>query len=117
LRLGNKSDIKVCLEKGYPVQAEAPNVDALLLDGAAIVNMIKPSAAKTFSNYNVCTKVFIPFMVSQLHQTSRVDLVWDEYIPDSLKFGQAQDCLTTGRHFSGWMKRKLSSSDTWQNKL
>jgi hypothetical protein len=69
LRAGNKSDILVCREKGYPVQAEAPNVDALLLDDAAIVNMIKPGAAIlqlcTTSIYSICGVTAAPDQQSQ----------------------------------------------------
>ena len=46
LRSGTKSDLSLCLENNGPVQAQRPSVEALLLDGAAIVNMLKPGASE-----------------------------------------------------------------------
>ena len=51
LRSGSKSDLLPCLEKNGPGQAQRPSVEALLLDGTAIVNMLKPRASKTFQEY------------------------------------------------------------------
>ena len=63
LRLGTKSDIINCLEKLVPTtdddfmldvqtpSTDKPTVDAVILDGAAIVNMLKPGTACTFSDY------------------------------------------------------------------
>ena len=52
-----------------PVQAEMPTVEFLVLDGAAIVNMIKPGAAKTFQEY--CGLVFLP---NQVRYVDRVNV-------------------------------------------
>ena len=60
-----------------------PTVDAVILDGAAIVNMLKPGTAKTFSDY--ASQVFLPYITTQLHSAQRVDVVWDEYVHGSLK--------------------------------
>ena len=66
LRIGTKSDIVSCLEKLVPtstrdslpdVQPCTPIVDAVVLDGAAIVNMLKPGTARTFSDY--ASQVFL----------------------------------------------------------
>ena len=65
----------------YDLQSE--DVDAVLLDGAAIINMLPPGAATTFKEYSEL--VFLPYVHSQLRKTDRVDIVWDEYIPNSLK--------------------------------
>ena len=56
---------------------------ALVLDGAAVVNMLKARAAKTFLEYG--DQVFYPFIESKLRNVSRVDVVFDQYLPDSLK--------------------------------
>ena len=54
LRSGNKSDLLFCLERLCPAEAEKPSVDVLLLDGAAIVNMLKlTGACKTFAEYSL----------------------------------------------------------------
>ena len=85
LRTGTKSDLVDCLEDLVPTQENAPNptVQVIIIDGAAIVNMLRPGAAKTFSDY--AKQVFSPYIKSQLHHVNRVDVVWDEYFPESLK--------------------------------
>ena len=85
LRTGPKSDLVVCLENLLPSQENAPNpkVQVNILDGAALVNMLRPGAAKTFTDY--VQQVFSPYILSQLRHVSRLDVVWDEYLPESLK--------------------------------
>ena len=61
----------------------APIVDAVILDGAVIVNMLKPGTACTFSDY--AFNIFLPYITSQLEHVHRVDVVWDEYVRGSLK--------------------------------
>ena len=52
LRLGVKSDLMKCLDSLTTNPSITPVVDAMLIDGAALVNMLKPSGAcKTFSDY------------------------------------------------------------------
>ena len=83
LRSGTNSDLLSCLEKSGPVQAQRPPVEALLLNGAAIVNMPKPGASKTFQEYS--ETVFLPHVTNQLRNVEKVDVVWDRYLPGSLK--------------------------------
>ena len=45
--------------------------------------MLRPDFAKTFSDY--ATQVFLPYITSQLQHVNRLDIVWDEYIADSVK--------------------------------
>ena len=61
----------------------APEVDAIILDGAVVVHMLHPGTAKTFQEY--ADFVFGPCISSQIDKTSCVDVVWDVYLPDSLK--------------------------------
>ncbi len=83
LRTGTKSDLVGCLEDLVPAQEDAPNTGVQVLDGVAIVNILLPGAAKTFSDY--AKYVFSPYITSQLQHVNRVDVVWDEYFPESLK--------------------------------
>ena len=83
LRSGTKSDLLSCLEKNGQAQAQRPSVEALLLDGAAIVNMLKPGVSKTFQEYS--ETVFLPYLIKQLWNVERVDVVWDRYLPAVLK--------------------------------
>jgi hypothetical protein len=84
LRHGTKSDLLHCLTDVSTIAAsDTPVVDALLLDGAVIVNILKPGASSTFKEY--ADKVFLPYLSRQLRCVKRLDIVWDEYLPDSLK--------------------------------
>ena len=83
LHLATKSDILVCLEGLAEAQSVAPIATNLVIDGAALVQMLKPGAAKTFEDY--AHQVVIPYILSQLNTVSRLDLVWDSYVTDSLK--------------------------------
>ena len=84
LRSGTKADLLECFQDTYPTPTDSiPDVDAILLDGAAVMNILKPGSAETFKEYSEV--VFLPFVQSQLQKTNRVDIIWDEYIQDSLK--------------------------------
>ena len=58
-------------------------VDAIILDGSAIVQMLNPRTSKTFQEY--ADTVFAPYISAQLEKTDRIDIVQDVYIPDSLE--------------------------------
>ena len=55
LRLATKSDLLLCLEDLLPLTEEANSlvreVDTFVLDGAAIVNMLKPVRSDSFAEY------------------------------------------------------------------
>jgi len=78
LRTGTKFDQQPCLEKITPVQAERPSVEALLLDGMAIVNMLNPSPSRTFEEFSQC--VFLLYVKHSLMLYGTYI-----YITDSLK--------------------------------
>ena len=83
LRQGTKSDLLDCLAKCAPTTQNNPQVDAKVLDGAAIVHMLKPRGCLTFKDY--ANLVFLPYVASQLENVDRIDIVWDQYLPESLK--------------------------------
>ena len=85
LRSCNKSELLKSLETVHTTPlSNTPNVDALLIDGAALINMLKPNGAcKTFSDY--AEQVYLPYIKEQLRKVQRVDVVWDRYIHNSLK--------------------------------
>ena len=81
---GQKSDLITCIEVNTAF--ERPSVDAVVLDGAAIVNMFPPGKCKTFKEY--AETVFLPYIISYCTQNvKRNDLVWDRYLENSLKQG------------------------------
>lgn len=61
------------------------NYDCIVLDGAVIVHILPTTGATTFCEY--ADEIFIPYLTKQLEQTTRIDIVWDTYLPDSLKEG------------------------------
>ena len=70
LRLGTKSELVHCLELHSQVTFEHPPVDALVIDGAVIVNMLKPTGCQTFQDYS--SNVFNPFITRQLFTFHRL---------------------------------------------
>ena len=54
-----------------------------MLDGAVIVHLLSTAEVSTFQEY--ADKVFIPYMSQQLQHATRVDVVWNTYLPDSLR--------------------------------
>lgn len=109
VRDGNKSELLHCLEELVPLEESlpSPRVEVLILDGAAIVNMLKPVNSKTFQDY--ANKVFLPYIQSQLQHVSRLDLVWDVYLPESLKAD------TRSKRGKGIRRRVEASSAVPQN--
>ncbi|XP_045131595.1 uncharacterized protein LOC123516404 [Portunus trituberculatus] len=83
LRQGKKSDLLDCLTSSVECSIDAPDSDAIILDGAALVNMLKPVVCTTFNDY--ADKVFLPYIEKQLERADRVDIVWDQYLENSLK--------------------------------
>ncbi|KAK3097011.1 hypothetical protein FSP39_005574 [Pinctada imbricata] len=102
LRTGSKSDLIQCLESGLRVQEEPSNIDMLLIDGAALVNMLLPRGAKTFLEY--AETVFIPYIISQLSRVQRIDIIWDVYESNSLKHS------TRVRRGKGLRRRVMSDT-------
>ncbi len=56
---------------------------SVILDGAVIFQMLKPTAIKNFAEY--ASQIFIPYIFSRFQNASCVDLVWDRYLEDTLK--------------------------------
>ena len=83
LRPDNKSDLLKCLEKVHPLSSEVPATDAVILDGAAVVNVVQPRGCKTFQDY--AENCFIPYLQTEVRNAKRLDIVRDIYLPNSLK--------------------------------
>ncbi len=94
------------------VASQIRTVQVIILDGAAIINMLRPGTAKTFQDY--ATDVFVPYIKSQLQHVTRLDIVWDVYLPESLKAD------TRSKRGKGVRRRVESSSaipGNWQEFL
>ena len=78
------SDLMGCLEKHVVSVSNArPETEVSVMDGAVLVNMLKPGGCKTFGEY--AAKVFVPCVKKEQNCAERVDIVWDQYIDTSLK--------------------------------
>ena len=86
LRQGTKSDIIACLPGMLaPGRSKAvKEATVVILDMAAVINIIKPQRARIFGEYTQIQ--LLPYMQSQMTEnTSRVDAIWDTYQEASLK--------------------------------
>ena len=83
LRPSVKSDLVECLEELIPPTQTVPHVDAKVLDGAVIVHLLKPRGSRTFKDYY--QDVFRSYIELQLRDVTRLDVVWDSYLPNSLQ--------------------------------
>ena len=89
LRFGVKSEIMSELESQVDLPSITPPVVVILIDGAALVNQLKPvGGCKTFQDY--ADNCFIPYINRKLQQVSRLDIVWDVYLENSIK-GSARE--------------------------
>ena len=60
-----------------PKNVVPANFKVISMDGAALVNLLKPTVKeKTFSEY--ASNKFIPYVTAQLQHVKRIDIVWDE---------------------------------------
>ena len=56
---------------------DKPDTDTVLLDAAAIINMLNPGVSRTFQEY--AYQVFVPHVTRQLDSSRRVDIIFDQY--------------------------------------
>lgn len=87
---GTKSDILPLLEaEAPPGPSSKPPTDAAVLDGPAIIHLIKPGTAATIGEY-IQVQV-VPYLLGWMGSLSRLDIVWDVYKKDSLKLGTREN--------------------------
>jgi len=98
LHFGTKADLLACFDamcdSGCDQNASSLTVDTYVLDGAAIVQMLKPGSCRTFQDYR--DRLFVPYLLSLLKRCNRVDVVFDIYYADSLKVTTREKRGTTG---------------------
>jgi len=78
LRPSNKSLLLNCLEDLAMPGDAAPEVDAVMLDGPAVVHFLTPQNCRTFAEY--ASKIFLPFIERTLTACNRLDLICDSII-------------------------------------
>ena len=84
LRTGGKSDILKCLEVPTAPSVHANDVTVKVVDMAAVVHMVRPTRAATFSDY--IPMHLAPHLKSLLDPyVQPLDAVWDTYSEWNLK--------------------------------
>jgi len=74
--------------------------------------MLKPTDVKTFNKY--AHNIFIPYLTRKLQSVTRLDLVWDRYLADSLKRATRAKC---GRGVRRRVVGAATIPRNWQNFL
>ena len=69
-----------CLGRHSQVTVEHHPISALVIDGAVVVKMLKPTGCETFQDYS--NNDFNPYISRQLSTVQRLDVVWDVYEPE-----------------------------------
>ena len=80
LRSGQKADHIKCILNQAADPPSNFQADAVILDGAVIVQMLPVETARTFDEY--FNAIFAPYVLHQMETANRVDLVFDEYRKD-----------------------------------
>lgn len=115
LRLGKKSDLMGCLEQHAQGTCNVrPPTDATIMDGAVLVNLLRPGGCKTFGDYAL--KVFIPYVQREHSLALRVDIVWDQYYENSLK-GQTREKRVSGPSHRRRVEMSSPVPKNWQHFL
>ena len=84
LRSGTKAVLVTCFTDTCNLTIGQPSlVDATVLDGPVIVQMLQPKVVSSFEEY--FEVIFAPYILRQLEHVQRLDIVWDVYKDDSLK--------------------------------
>ena len=78
-----KSGPLIYFEEFCIAKTEAPVASSVTVEKAAVVQMLHPKDARTFSKYEL--NVFILYIMLKLHNATHLDLVWDRYVKDSLE--------------------------------
>ena len=80
-----KRNMLPCLEDFITVKENVSSltVEVIIFDGAAIVNMLWSGTAKTFVNY--ANDILKSYITSQVQHVTKLDIIWDVYIPQNLK--------------------------------
>lgn len=85
LRSTSKSELyKRLLDCIGETPVSQPPVQVKIIEGAAIIHMLKPRTARDFKEY--IENVYIPFIVRECTNVERLDVVWDRYVKIACNF-------------------------------
>ena len=86
---GTKSELLACLKTCYQPDLHVATIDVALqssgkiLEGSVLVNMLKPEKRSTFKEY--AEQTIVPKISKALASSTRVDIIFDKYLENSLK--------------------------------
>ena len=106
IRSGDKSDLIQCLKllaNDQEIPLDMPDVDGLVIEGAVLVNQLKPNKDQSFTAYAEETVHTYVKRYQRNAGAKRVDLVYDKYLDKSLK-GMTREKRGTG------IRRKVTLS-------
>ena len=83
MRSGDKSSLVGIVEGQDYWPDDAPPIDAHILHGSLMVYLLVSSGRKTFKQY--FHSPILPYIQIHLQPCKRLDIVFDQYMPDSLK--------------------------------
>ena len=93
IRSASKCDLIQCMDKLVNTE-ESHNPSVVVFDSAFCVQTLTPQFCKTFMEYS---EIFLPYIKQSIENAQRLDLVWDEYMPNSLKASTRQKRGTGAR--------------------
>ena len=122
---GTKSDIVTVIKDECQIPSEdiKPDTDLLIIDGAMYVHTNPPKTdTHTFSEY---TANFQSKISANCEKHHRVDIVFDQYIPNSLKAstrhlrGDGRKCKVTSngkipKNWKGFLRNSLNKADLFE---
>ena len=80
---GTKSELVDLLTHGMKAPINQPPASCVVLDGALMAHILHPRTSLTIGEY--CSDVIAPYVQKWLKEHERVDIVFDRYLPSSLK--------------------------------
>lgn len=65
------------------VRNSKPEMDVSIMDGAVLLNILKPGGCKTFGDY--AANAFVPHIKRERSKAEHVNIVWNQYFDNSLR--------------------------------
>ena len=83
LYAGTKSDLLTVFQNFFSDSETSPTAQNYLIDGAALVQMLRPVGVKTFDDY--VKSSILQYVSTKAKNYERLHFVFDVYNPNSLK--------------------------------
>jgi len=115
IRSTTKSALLPILEKFGPSVLQLPATDTYIIDGSALIQMLRPEGdIATFEEY--ISKIVTPYVLRKAPFYKRVDIVFDVYLKNSIK-GSTREKRGIGYRVEVSNQAFLPSQCSWSNFL